>query len=158
MDGSGITHTAAGKGQLGIVPLFCGEIFAVQDYVASVQQFVVDALFGHSHACSVVSVHCSLGAFSNDHLLVFSLAVVHAVLGSLLAWLKHPSLVFSVAVDHAVLGSLLAWLKHPSLVFSVAVDHALLGFLGPFSNDHSLACFAVVAHADRGSPVAYLPA
>ena len=82
----------------------------MQDYVAGVQQFVVDALFGHSHACSVVSVHCSLGAFSNDHLLVFSLAVVHAVLGSLLAWLKHPS-----------------------LVFSVAVDHALLGFLGPFS-------------------------
>ena len=107
----------------------------MQDYVAGVQQFVGDALFGHSHACSVVSVHCSLGAFSNDHLLVFSLAVVHAVLGSLLAWLKHPS-----------------------LVFSVAVDHALLGFLGPFSNDHSLACFAVVAHADRGSPVAYLPA
>ena len=106
----------------------------MQDYVAGVQQFVVDALFGHSHACSVVSVHCSLGAFSNDHLLVFSLAVVHAVLGSLLAWLKHPS-----------------------LVFSVAVDHALLGFLGPFSNDHSLACFAVVA-PDRGSPVAYLPA
>ena len=76
----------------------------MQDYVAGVQQFVVDALFGHSHACSVVSVHCSLGAFSNDHLLVFSLAVVHAVLGSLLAWLKHPSLVFSVAVDHALLG------------------------------------------------------
>ena len=47
----------------------------MQDYVAGVQQFVVDALFGHSHACSVVSVHCSLGAFSNDHLLVFSLAV-----------------------------------------------------------------------------------
>ena len=43
-------------------------------YVAGVQPFVVDALFGHSHACSVVSVHCSLGAFSNDHLLVFSLS------------------------------------------------------------------------------------
>ena len=50
--------------------------------VAGVQQFVVDALLRHSHACSVVSVHCSLGTFSNDHLLVFSLAVVHAVLGS----------------------------------------------------------------------------
>ena len=103
----------------------------MQDYVAGVQQFVVDALFRHSHACSIVSVHCSLGAFSNDHLIVFSLAIVHAVLGSLLAWLKHPSLVFSVAVDHAFLVPSQTITHSPVLQSLLMLIVALLARLAP---------------------------